>query len=122
MPKLPVAASRPIDVPAVADRQVRVTQYQLPSFELQQQHTPQLGIIEAGYRYGMVPLYLLFPKPGELDKTIQYLLSGQETGRRQDDLMAARQEMDPWTPVWSSALFLFVVLGIACIYVEWQDF
>jgi ABC-type transport system involved in multi-copper enzyme maturation permease subunit len=107
----------------VADRTVRVSRYKFPLFELEQRFSPKLGLLGSGYRYGLVPLYTLFPKPGELDKLIQFLLSGEETERPQrDDLAAAQREIDPWTPLWSSAAFMFVTLLIACVYIERQEF
>ena len=109
----------------VADRTSRVRRYALADFKLQDQYTPQLGILEFGYRYAMAPVYAVFPKPGELDKTFDYLLSGKKTkGDREtaDDLEAVQRRIDPWSPVWSSALFTIVVLAIACIFVERSEF
>ena len=39
-----------------------------------------------------------------------------------DDLAAAQQMVDPWTPLWSSAAFTLIVLIIACVYIERQEF
>jgi len=77
------------------------------------------------YRYGLLPLYTIFPKPGELGTTFEYVMSGKETqatGSSEENLSASQRDLDPWTPLWSSALFMFVVLGIACVYIEWQEF
>ncbi len=69
-------------------------------------------------------MYTVFPKPGELDKTVQYLLSGKETADMGEggDLSTAQKELDPWRPVWSSLVFMVVVLGLGCLYLERQDF
>jgi len=108
---------------AVADRNVRLSVYTLPGWELEQRRTPQLGAIGWIYRYAILPLYTVFPKPGELDATFQYLLSGKETASEDsDDLSQAQQAVDPWPPVWSSAVFTAIVLLFACLYIEWQDF
>ena len=81
------------------------------------------GRFEAGgYRYVLDPLYTIFPKPGELDKTFQYLLSGKETEDSGEDLSMAQQNLNPWSPLLSSALFTLVVLAVACVYIEWQEF
>lgn len=107
----------------VADRTIRVSRYDPSSTDLIERFSPKLGLLESGYRYGLLPLYTLFPKPGELDTTVQYLLSGEETEAiRSDDLAVAQQKVDPWTPLWSSALFMVVVLLVSCLYIEWQDF
>jgi hypothetical protein len=37
-------------------------------------------------------------------------------------MAASQQSLDPWTPLWSSALFTLVMLIAACVYIEWQEF
>jgi hypothetical protein len=109
----------------VADRVTRVTRYDVTTGEVQQRYAPKLGIVERGYYYAIVPLYTVFPKPGELDKTITYLLSGEETraaGPRSGDLEAAREQLHPWAPVWSSLAFTLAILALACVYIERQEF
>lgn len=109
----------------VADRAIRVTAYDLPDFTLQKRYSPHLGVWMRAYRYGLLPLYTIFPKPGELGTTFEYFMSGKETqatGSSEENLSASQRDLDPWAPLWSSALFMFVVLGIACVYIEWQEF
>lgn len=109
----------------VADQAVRVTAYKMPEFARQQRYSPSLGIWMRTYRYGLLPLYTIFPKPGELGTTFEYFMSGKETqasGSSAENLSASQRDLDPWTPLWSSALFMFVVLGIACVYIERQEF
>ncbi len=109
----------------VADQAVRVTTYDLPGFTRQGRHSPRLGVLMRTYRYGLLPLYTIFPKPGELGTTFEYFMSGKETqstGSSEENLSASQRDLDPWAPLWSSALFMFVVLGIACVYIEWQEF
>jgi ABC-type transport system involved in multi-copper enzyme maturation permease subunit len=107
----------------VADQNVRVRQYQMEPWKAERTYSPRLGFLATSYRYGLVPLYTVFPKPGELDKTFEYLLSGKETKTEDaDDLTAAQETVDPWTPLWSSAAFTLVVLMVACVYIECQEF
>jgi len=109
----------------VADRVTRVTEYDITTGDVQKRYAPTLGMVERGYYYLLVPAYTVFPKPGELDKTIAYLLSGEETratGPRSGDLEAAREQLHPWAPVWSSLAFTLVVLAVACMYIERQEF
>ena len=106
----------------VADRAIRVTKYALPDFNRQARYSPRLNLVLKTYRYGVVPLYTVFPKPGELDTTFEYFLSGKETADGGGDLSSAKETIDPWTPLWSSALFTIVVLAVACVYIEWQEF
>jgi hypothetical protein len=109
----------------IADRINRVSVYSRSDMEPQHQYAPSLATVYTLYRYVILPMYTLFPKPGELDRTFDYLLSGKETTSDReiaDDLEAVRQNFNPWTPLWSSAAFMLVVLLIACVYVEYQEF
>jgi len=109
----------------VADLAVRLTAYRLPDFHRQRRFAPRMGLLLRSYRYGILPLYTIFPKPGELDTTFNYFLSGKETQERpgaNENLAAAQRRVNPWTPVWSSALFMLVMLVAACVYIEWQEF
>ncbi|MCY2988233.1 MAG: ABC transporter permease subunit [Planctomycetota bacterium] len=108
----------------VADRATRVTQYELPTWQVLHRYSPPLSLVETIYRYALSPLYTVFPKPGELDKTVQYLLSGKETAGSDSrgDLATAQQSLHPWRPVWSSLAFMVVVLACGCLYLERQDF
>jgi dipeptidyl aminopeptidase/acylaminoacyl peptidase len=40
---------------------------------------PPLTLLERVYHYAIVPIYTVFPKPGELDNIVSYLLTEQET-------------------------------------------
>lgn len=107
----------------VADHSVRLSRYELPSLKRVRRYSPKLDLVARIYCYGVVPFYNVFPKPGEMDKTFQYLLSGKETSsRNRSDLAASQQSLDPWTPLWSSALFTLVMLIASCVYIEWQEF
>jgi len=108
----------------VVDRTARVTEYEWPDWRATRRCAPPLSLLERVYRYAILPLYTVFPKPGELDKTVQYLLSGKETAEMGEggDLSAAQKELEPWRPVWSSLAFMAVVLALGCWYLERQDF
>lgn len=113
----------------IADRLTRVTEYELESFrpKFAQRWSPPQSVIANAYRYVIRPLYTVLPKPGELGNTVNYLLSGTavesvatEGGRQ--DLDVVRTAYDPWHPVWSSGLFVAVVLALGCFYLERQEF
>ncbi|MCO6458848.1 MAG: ABC transporter permease [Pirellulaceae bacterium] len=109
----------------VADRTARVSKYALGSLKLVDRFTPKMELMEFAYRRVIVPLYTVFPKPGELNKTFQYLVSGQETAADQqseENLQASRARLRPWAPVWSSLAFMVVVLLAACVYIERQQY
>jgi hypothetical protein len=109
----------------VVDRAKRVSEYDLDTLNRARSFAPQLTPLEIGYYYAVIPIYTVFPKPGELDNTVQYLLQKDETinvGMQTGDLQAKRVRLRPWAPVRSSAIFVLVILAIACVYIERQDF
>jgi len=106
----------------LADRTSRVTSYDVVDNKQLKRWTPPSTAFENVYRYVIVPLYTIYPKPGELGKTVLYLLSEQETmGAVGSDMRQAREHLKPWAPVWSSALFMIVMLAISCVYLWRTD-
>ncbi len=63
----------------VADRVNRVTDYKLAGLEPINTLAPSRTALELAYYYVVVPIYTIFPKPGELDNTVQFALRGEET-------------------------------------------
>jgi hypothetical protein len=63
----------------VADRANRVTQYELDPFRVAEERAPALDNMEIAYYYGIVPLYTVLPKPGELGNVVEYLLTEKST-------------------------------------------
>jgi ABC-2 family transporter protein len=109
----------------VTDRVNRVTSYQLDPFQTADRRAPALTPLEQVYRYVIVPIYTVFPKPGELDNVVSYLLTEQETvatGPNRNDLSQRRIELNIYGPVFSSLVCLVVVLGVTCLYVSRTDF
>jgi len=111
----------------VADRATRVTRYDVPSWTTNGGYAPALSTMELAFYYVVMPIYYVFPKPGELDNTVLYLLQGKETtdmglAMNSQNIERKRPALHPWAPVWSSLAFLVVVLVAACIYIERQDF
>jgi hypothetical protein len=109
----------------VADRATRVSRYRLDSAKLEQRFAPDMRLLEVVYRYAVVPLYTIFPKPSELYKTSQYLITGKETATLDDDendLSEPQVKLRPWQPVWSSLVFVIMMLALACLYFERQEF
>jgi hypothetical protein len=109
----------------VTDRLKRVTQYRLDTLERAERWKGQLQTLEMVYRYVLRPVYTVFPKPGELDNLVSYLLSEEETvavGDNPGNLAAARVKLNIWEPFWSSLAFLAVVLAMGGVYVHFKDF
>jgi len=102
----------------VADRVNRVTEYDLTESKRTERWSPKMNMFERSYRYVILPVYTVYPKPGELDDTVHYLLTEKETvAPGADNLQDAQVKLNPWSPVYSSALFVLVVLAIGCLYV-----
>jgi len=109
----------------IADRVKRVTKYDVTSLARGETYAPAMSRVEMAYYYGIWPTYLLFPKPGELDNTVQYVLTGKRTtdmGVFRGDLTQRREDLHPWRPVRSGLIFVGVVLLIACVYMERHEF
>jgi len=68
----------------------------------------------------------VFPKPGQLNQTVNYLLTSSDSpagGIRLDDGdQRGPAKVDVWGPVWSNLAFLVVVLAVSCAYVYRKDF
>jgi ABC-type transport system involved in multi-copper enzyme maturation permease subunit len=109
----------------LADRGTRVIEYELDPFELATRHTPDMRVLERIYRYGVLPIYTVFPKPGELGEMVRYLLTEQETesiGPEPEDLRSTHVKHNVRGPLWSSLAFTVIVLAITCLYIRRTDF
>ena len=109
----------------VADRITRVCDYQTADLTRQATYAPAMKTSQIVYYYVISPIYYVLPKPGELDNTVQYLLTGKETsdlGIFRGDLSQARDNLHPWRPVWTSAIFVVVMLLLSCVYIERHQF
>lgn len=121
------AAFSPQGTLLVADRLTRVTEYNIDSWGVVAQSQPGMGILHATYRFGINPLYTVFPRPGELSNIIAQTLFDEDmdllqAGIRANDLSAARVEIDVWGPIWSNLAFVVIVLSLGCLYVARKDF
>lgn len=109
----------------VVDRITRVTRYAPDRSAQLDTFAPALTPLELVYYYAIVPLHAIFPQPGELDHTVRYVLSGEQTvdlRMGEDTLQARRVRLRPWAPVRSSLIFLVVILTFSCLYIQRQDF
>ena len=109
----------------VADRGTRVTTYDPKSLRPKQTLEPEQGVLEMVYRYGVQPLYTIFPKPGELSNVVNYVLTDSETQAMgppvATDLRQARVKTDIQGPLWSSLAFVVVTLSLTCCYISRLD-
>ena len=86
---------------------------------------PSLSRLDIFYRWIARPLYLLNPKPSSLNGVLQRLLSKEGVGQTQlfnNDLSAARVEVEIWQPILSNLAFVVVLLTIGCIYVWRKEY
>jgi ABC-type transport system involved in multi-copper enzyme maturation permease subunit len=95
-----------------------------------------LGLTEwphQAYDYVVRPLYLLLPKPSEVDNIVQYLVTGKKSveisggpegrsGAGSDDLNQQRVTFDLNVSLWSNLAFIAVMLGLGCVYIARRDF
>jgi len=109
----------------VGDVFMRVTSYSVPDFNPVKTHDPTLSTLQAVYRYAVLPIYTVFPKPGELNAVIARLFEDSDTvtvSGNNEDLQADQFELDIRTPLVSNAAFLLVMLALTCLYVSRKDF
>ena len=109
----------------VGDVFMRVTSYSVPDFNPVKTHDPTLSTLQAVYRYAVLPIYTVFPKPGELNAVIARLFEDSDTvtvSGNNEDLQADQFELDIQTPLVSNAAFLLVMLALTCLYVSRKDF
>ena len=63
----------------VSDQTTRVTSYQVGEWERVESWDPQKSMLEWAYRYSILPAHKVLPKPGEYDRTVEYLITGDES-------------------------------------------
>lgn len=100
----------------------RIYEVSADDASIEREFAPKMSAGERIYRFIVVPLYTVSPKPREFYKTTQYLISGKESVGDDRQMDAMQQKIDPWQPVWSSLIFMVVMLGLACLYIERQEF
>ena len=102
----------------VADRFPRVTTYS-PAGDVLATAERHTGFARA-FLWVIHPVRTVLPKPDELDVLVKAAVGVDEsqTQSRGDDLTREREYDDLWTPVWTSALFVVVMLAVSCWSIE----
>ncbi len=116
----------------IADRTARVRGFAPGDSQPQAVFAPELDIAERAYRYALVPLYTILPKPNELSQLVADLLTNEEAAADEDsaaedspkssERRASRSGPDLWTPLWSNLAFLAVILTFTCWRISHRDF
>lgn len=122
------AAISPANQLLVAHGFGRVTSYELQSLRQSEVFAPPAGTLEILYRYVVMPLYTVFPKPSEMNSVVTYLVVGdpidlfEQSRLPRDQANVERQPIDIWRPIWSNVAFLAAMLTITCVYITRRDF
>lgn len=107
----------------VADREDRVTHYTIDDLALQETRSPSGTWMQKTWRYGIKPLYSVFPKPGEFYKVVTHLSSSNDAEANRDvDLTFQDVQPNPWSPLISGLVFMGVMLGIASLLFARTDY
>lgn len=94
------------------------------TLEVKARYETPPDLLESVYQWGIEPLHTVFPKPGEMDNLVAWLMTREQTiptGNR-DGLAASRTVIDIWPPLWSNLAFLTCVLAISCVLITRRDF
>ena len=122
------AAISPTNQLLVSNGFGRVTSYDVPTLQRGEVFAPPPEMLEVLYRYVVMPLYTVFPKPGEMDGVVTQLVVGdpvdlfEQSRLPRDQVNIERKPIDIWRPIWSNVAFLAVMLTITCVYITRRDF
>jgi hypothetical protein len=102
----------------------RIESYDLTEGRRLERTEPELTRTEKVFRFGIEPLYAVFPKPRELNEWAASLTLARS---RTDPALeapgsprAAPQGL--WSPLWSNMIFIVVMLVLGCLYLQRRDF
>jgi hypothetical protein len=122
-------AFSPEDRLLVADGFGRVVGYRFDPFERGNSYQSPADTLQILYRFVVTPLYTIFPKPGEMNDVVTYLVVGdpielfeQTRAPREEQNREEKPPVDIWPPIVSNVIFLAVVLTLTCVYIERRDF
>lgn len=108
-----------------ADRFGRITRYSPEeSFAIKESMEPQPDFLETLYTRFIDPVHTIFPKPGEMENVVTWLMTKQQTigPDDTDELSASRQVIDIQEPLWSNFAFLAIMLTVTSVLITRRDF
>jgi len=108
-----------------ADRFGRITRYSpTESCAVLETMEPEPDFLETLYTRVIDPVHTVFPKPGEMENVVTWLMTRQQTISPDDtdELSASRKVIDIQEPLWSNLAFLAVMLTITSILITRRDF
>lgn len=80
------------------------------------------------YRWVVLPAYTILPKPGEIDQTMYWLQTGDETepanliAQISPSLDTPRTKLNPFAPLWTGLLFIGLMLAFGGWYFSRQEY
>lgn len=94
------------------------------SLEIKARYETPPDLLEFVYQWGIEPLHRVFPKPGEMDNLVAWLMTREQTIQtgEGEGLSARRTVIDIWPPLWSNLAFLACVLTLSCVLISRRDF
>ncbi|MEC9094647.1 MAG: ABC transporter permease [Planctomycetota bacterium] len=119
----------------LGNRWLQVLQIDPASGTLESKIQGKLTTFQSVYQRVIYPLYFIFPKCGELNYTVEYLITGNDTADtlpttflkflNLDRMMPVPLEtynLQPWPQVGNACIFILVMLGIGCFIIERSDY
>ena len=109
----------------VADRFGRITRYSPEeSFAINETMEPEPDFVETLYTRFIDPVHTIFPKPGEMENVVTWLMTKQQTIGPDDtgELSASRKVIDIQEPLWSNLAFLAIMLTVTSVLITRRDF
>jgi hypothetical protein len=113
---------------AVADSRTAVRVLDADSYSVRERIDLPAGFLVGLYRWIILPLYTVFPKPGEIDRTMIWLQTGEETqstdliARFSPALESPRTKLNPLAPIWTGLLFIGLMLAFGGWYFNRQEY
>jgi hypothetical protein len=94
------------------------------SLDIKARYETPPDLLESIYQWGIEPLHRVFPKPGEMDELVTWLMTQEQTIQtgEGEGLAARRTVINIWPPLWSNLAFLAVVLTLSCVLISRRDF
>ncbi len=94
------------------------------SLKIKARYETPPDLLESVYHWGIEPLHRVFPKPGEMDNLVAWLMTREQTIPTRDGnrLAARRTVIEIWPPLWSNLAFLAGVLTLSCVLISRRDF
>lgn len=111
----------------IADASTHVRIEDLATGKVTQSYIPTSDAWRLTYDWVVNPIYFVFPKPGELNKLVKYLLTDESSKTSLagldslGDLREIQSTNDVLQPVIHNAIFIAVMLAITCFYVSRLD-